>query len=212
MSNARLVANLLDHVYELKYERYVLQHGEPMLYVGSADGSIKGFKFNPVSGGLTASGPAESVRGMAMFMCVNPTGEFLYAVEAASHTDASDKGDGFIVIFKVMHSDGGRLKRIGRQRTAGDVPCHITLDKTGRFLLVANYGGANVASLPIGSDGMLGQPASICTIPDEGNACKAAGRHSRQDAPHPHSIVADPTNKFVFVCDLGMNIVQVRQA
>jgi 6-phosphogluconolactonase len=213
MASARLIDNLLDQVSALKCERYTLQHGTPMLYMGSADGSIKAFKFDPVTGSLKASnGCAQSVRGMAMFMCVDPTQNFLYAVEAASHTEGSDKGDGFIVVFKILHAEGGKLQRIGRQRTAGDVPCHVSLDHTGKFLLVANYSGANVASLAIGSDGLLGEPISVCQIKDEKGVCKEEGRHSRQEAPHPHQIVVDPANKFAFVCDLGFNIVQVQYA
>ena len=53
----------------------------------------------------------------------------------------------------------GELTRLNQESTVGDGPCHLVVDATGKNVLVANYGGGNVAVLPIGPDGKLG-PAS----------------------------------------------------
>jgi hypothetical protein len=87
--------------------------------------------------------------------------------------------------------------------------CHISLDRTGRWLFVANYSGGNVAVLPVlGVDGRLGKPEEYATAPGkhEGESASSdwgSGYEARQEQAHPHGIFADPGNKFVHVADLG---------
>src|SRR5262249_4297381 len=86
----------------------------------------------------------------------------------------------------------------------GTDPCHISLDRTGKYILVANYSGGNVAVLPVAADGQLGQASSV--MQDEG----AVGPdHDRQDKAHAHWIEASARNRFVYVADLGLDRVLV---
>ena len=43
----------------------------------------------------------------------------------------------------------GQLKLLNRQHSEGRGPCHVSVDRSGRVVLVANYGSGSVASLPI---------------------------------------------------------------
>ena len=66
---------------------------------------------------------------------------------------------------------------------------------------MANYHGGGVAVLPIRADGTLGSATSI--VLHHGSSVNK----SRQTGPHPHAIDVDPTNRFVFVPDLGLDKV-----
>ena len=54
-----------------------------------------------------------------------------------------------------------KLTELNVQATRGAGPCHLVLDKTGRFLAVANYGGGNYSLLPVSADGRLQAAVSV---------------------------------------------------
>ena len=75
----------------------------------------------------------------------------------------------------------------------------MSVDRAGRTVLVANYGGGSVASLPIGADGSLGPAASV--IVHQGSSVHP----KRQTKPYAHSINMDPSNTFAYAADLGVD-------
>jgi 6-phosphogluconolactonase len=79
----------------------------------------------------------------------------------------------------------------------------VTVDKTGRCVLVANYGTGSVAALPILEDGSLGKAKSA--IQHEGSSVDPR----RQSGPHAHSFNVSPDNRFAVACDLGLDKVLV---
>jgi 6-phosphogluconolactonase len=83
---------------------------------------------------------------------------------------------------------------------AAQPPSHLAVDATGRTLLAANYREGFVAAIPISPDGSLGTP----------NITKHSGKGTdpkRQEAPHVHSVTISPDNRYVAVCDLGLDQV-----
>lgn len=93
------------------------------------------------------------------------------------------------------------LERLGQgQSTGGNNPCHATVDPSGRWLLVANYGdgdggGASVAVLPIGEDGQLAPAVEVFKLTGSGPD------PDRQSGPHAHQVVCREGR--VLVVDLG---------
>ncbi len=86
----------------------------------------------------------------------------------------------------------------------GADPCYIALDRTGKYLLVANYTGGNVAVLPLLPDGRIGDASSV--LKDAG----ALGpNRERQEAPHAHWIEVSARNRFAYVADLGLDLVLI---
>jgi 6-phosphogluconolactonase len=83
----------------------------------------------------------------------------------------------------------------------GTGPCHLVLDQARRNLLVANYGSGSVAVLPVGSDGRLGAATEV--VQHTGRSVNP----DRQRGPHAHCVTLDLANRFVFVCDLGLDKV-----
>ena len=72
------------------------------------------------------------------------------------------------------------------------------VDRDGKHVLAANYGGGSVCALPIKADGSL-DPASAF-VQHQGKSVNP----QRQEAPHAHSINLDPAGKFAFAADLGL--------
>src|SRR3954447_17512413 len=94
---------------------------------------------------------------------------------------------------------GGKLKLINQRPSMGVRPCHIALDKDGKSLIVANYDSGSVAVLPVAADGRLSDATSV--IQHTGKSVHP----QRQAGPHAHCVTLDPANRFVFVCDLGLD-------
>ncbi len=86
----------------------------------------------------------------------------------------------------------------------GAGPCYIALDKTGKYVLVANYPGGNVAVFPIHADGRLGESSAV--LQDIGTLGPVK---ERQEAPHGHWIEASAHTRFVYVSDLGLDRVLI---
>lgn len=158
------------------------QKGSDGLYV---------YKFNTQTGDLTAVGSAKGVKNPT-FLDVAPNQKFVYAV--------GETEDGSVNAFS-FDNKTGKLTPINSQSAGGSGPCHISLDKTGKWALVGNYGGGSVSVLPIEKNGSLGAP--IQTIKHEGKSINT----SRQEKPHVHSVNVAPNNTDIFVPDLGIDKV-----
>ncbi len=101
--------------------------------------------------------------------------------------------------------NAGRLTRLGSQPTTGSGPCYVSIDQTGRVALVAHYASGNVVSLPLDPHGQL---APISRL----NQHSGTGpKTDRQEGPHAHCIVPDPSNRFACAVDLGIDQVLIYQ-
>jgi len=125
------------------------------------------------------------------YLALAPSGRFLYAVNELSE-------DGGVSAFSVEPATG-RLRLLNSVASGGAHPAHVSVDPSGRWVLVANYTGGTIATLPIQDDGSLGVAAHI--VRHEGRGPNPA----RQEGPHPHMIVTDPNGAFVLVPDLGLD-------
>ncbi|HEY2841598.1 MAG TPA: lactonase family protein [Pirellulales bacterium] len=130
------------------------------------------------------------------FVAIHPNRRFLYAVGEVS--DLGGKQVGGVTAFAIDPKSGD-LKKLNQKSSGGGGPCHLSVDATGKCVVVANYGGGSVASLPIKPDGSLGEAASF--IQHKGSSVDPA----RQKEPHAHSANFDPANRFAIVADLGLD-------
>ncbi len=132
------------------------------------------------------------------FLALHPSGRFLYAIdERADPVKTPGRG----VSAYALEPTTGALTLLNQQGVGGPGPCHLSVDADGKCVLVANYGGGSVASLPLGADGKLGAVKSF--IQHTGSSVNAA----RQKEPHAHGIVVSPDNRYAFVPDLGIDKV-----
>jgi 6-phosphogluconolactonase len=139
---------------------------------------------------------ASAVGANPSFLALHPRRRALYAVSEVG--DFGGRPTGAVGAF-ALAADGA-LTPLGTPRaTHGGAPCHVSLDRTGRFALVANYGGGSVAVLPIGDDGALGEATAV--VQHRGSGPDAA----RQQGPHAHWIMTDPSNRWALATDLGID-------
>ena len=177
-----------------------LQAEQFTVYVGTytAPNASKGiykFNFDNSTGVATAPELAAEVESPS-FVAVHPNGRFLYCVnETASF---AGKKQGAVSAFSINPTTRA-LAALNQQPSVGDGPCHINVDRAGKNVLIANYGGGSIACLPIDGDGGL-KPASTF-IQHTGSSANP----NRQKEPHAHSINLDKSGKYAFVCDLGLD-------
>jgi len=173
------------------------------VYVGTyTDKDSKGiyaFGFDPTTG---ESGPVELAAESASpsFLAVDPSATHLYVVNELDVFDGSMTGA--ISVFAI-DTPSGKLKLLQQVSSAGAAPAHLSLDKSGHYVLVANYSGGNIAVFPIEKDGKLGQRSAF--VQSTGSSVNK----DRQATPHAHEIVASSDNHLVFVPDLGTDELMI---
>src|SRR6267143_3131497 len=146
------------------------------VYVSNAeDGEIGAYSMQ-ADGALKPLARTQAAK-VVMPMAVSPNRRVLYAASRSRpytvHVYAIDPGS-------------GALKPLSSAPLADTFP-YISLDRNGRFLFGASYGGHLVSVNAVGGDGrVLAEPLQMITV----------GRNA-------HSILVDATNRFVYVPNLG---------
>jgi 6-phosphogluconolactonase len=166
-------------------------------YTGGKSKGIYLAELDTATGTLTSKGLAAETSNPS-FLAIHPSHKFLVAVGEIANFGG--KKEGAASSFTI-EPKSGKLTLINQESSKGGGPCHVSIDKTGKNALVANYGGGSVACIPIGDDGKLAPASAFIqhtgTGPDK----------SRQQGPHAHSINLDPANRFAVAADLGLDKV-----
>lgn len=168
-------------------------------YTNAHSQGIYAFRFDDRTGALTPLGLAAATPSPS-FVIASADGRFVFAVNELSSYEGQASGS--VTSFAVDRATG-KLTALSTQASKGTSPCHLALDRTGRFLAVANYSSGTVAVLPVAVDGTLGPAIEV--IADQGKGPNA----SRQEGPHAHEVVFSRDNRFLIVLDLGNDHVEV---
>jgi 6-phosphogluconolactonase len=152
---------------------------------------IYAWRFQPATGKLTSLGLAVETTSPS-YLAVHPSQRFLYAV--------NEVGQGTVSAFEIEEATG-KLKPLNQVPSKGSGPCHLSTDRSGKWLYVANYNNGSVAAFPIHDDGSLGEASAF--IQHAGSSVNP----QRQKGPHAHDAVLAPDNRYVFVADLGLDQV-----
>src|SRR5947207_10846935 len=162
--------------------------GSYLIYVGTYTGptskGIYAYRFNAVTGKSASLGLVAETTNPS-FLVVDRTRRFLYAVNEVS--DYQGQKSGGVSAFAIDRKTG-RLTLLNEVASRGADPCYVTLDKTGKYVLVANYGGGSVAAFPVRKDGRLGEPSAFVQHTGRGHDPE------RQEAPHAHEIEVSKDN------------------
>lgn len=137
------------------------------------------------------------------FLALHPT--FPKALYSVGLIQKGGEKKPVVASFEIQPT--GELKLLNHQSSQGAGPCHLSLNKQGKALVVANYGGGNIASFPVfpfaggnsKNDLQIGPLASA--IQHRG----ASVNPKRQESPHAHSINVDPSGRFAVAADLGLD-------
>jgi 6-phosphogluconolactonase len=167
------------------------------VYIGTQDsGTGSGFQiaeFDSGSGVLSRPKLIEAARDPSIFL-FNADGTRLYTCNSRTPGGLS---------AYVVNRHTGALSLQNAVIAEGRGPSHVSLDRTGRFVLDANYGGGYVEVFAIRDDGGIGSRTAVA---------HHTGRSvdpERQTRPYAHAIKTDPTNRFALACDLGTDQIVV---
>jgi 6-phosphogluconolactonase len=179
------------------------KRGTQMVYAGTyTQGKSKGIyllELDMETGALTVAGSGPQVVNPS-FLAIHPNRRFLYACNETG--DFEGQKSGAVSAFAIA-PETGQLTLLNRQASRGTAPCHLTVDREGKHVLVANYSSGSVAVLPILPDGKLGPATGF--VQHEGHGPNPA----RQEGPHAHSINLDAANRFAVAADLGLDKLMV---
>ena len=164
-------------------------------YTGKGSKGIYACRFRPSTGKLTpVELAAETVS--PSFLAVDPAQRYLFAANEIG--DYQNAKSGSVSSFSIDRHTG-KLSALNTVASRGSDPCHLTVDKSGNHVLVANYTGGSVAVLPVKADGMLGEASDFVQ-----HLGSSVNPH-RQHEPHAHDVVLTPNNRFAIVADLGLD-------
>jgi 6-phosphogluconolactonase len=96
-----------------------------------------------------------------------------------------------------------KLTLLNQQPSGGGDPSYVSLDPSGRYLMVANFLGGSVAVFALRPDGSIGRRTAF--IQHVGASLDPKDpRHA-----HAHSIRFDPSHRFALLADLGLDKIFV---
>ena len=162
------------------------EHGSKGIYV---------CEFDPSTGTLTPPGLAAATADPS-FLVVSPDRRFLYAINETDHFNGQPAGG--VSAFSIAPATG-KLTLLNQVSSLAPGPAYITLDRSGHYVLVANYDEGSVAVYRIMPDGKIGD--STAFVRHYGSSVNA----ERQKGPHAHSIAMSSDNRFAIVADLGLD-------
>jgi 6-phosphogluconolactonase len=177
------------------------QSPKEILYVGTF--SVRGsegiyvFEFdrNDASVKLiqTVSGPESPT-----FLEIHPSGKFLYSVNRGGVHGASNAGS---IHGYSIDPVSGKLTAINSKSSFGLGPCHVAIEREGKFAYVSHYNEGTLAVYSLLKDGSIG------VLVDSIRYLGKGPNLERQQSPHIHSATFSPNNRFVVVADLGTDKV-----
>ncbi|HET7545490.1 MAG TPA: lactonase family protein [Polyangiaceae bacterium] len=151
----------------------------PYVYVGSTNGQISIFTLDAALGKLTLL-KSVAAGNYPSFLAFDPSFAHLYAV---------NESDAKVASFAV-DSKTGDLTFLNRVSSGGAGPAFVTVDRSGKFVLIANYEGGTTRILQVRPDGTLG-----------------ASTDDQSPGKNSHMILTDPKNRFAFVINKGSDTI-----
>ncbi|WP_447889532.1 lactonase family protein [Serratia fonticola] len=179
-------------------------------YIGTYNPNGEGvyrMQVDAKTGALSAKTLVSSLPNPAQLV-TDAKGQTLYV--ASEVADFNGTQHGGIVAYRINPQDGS-LTPLNQVDSQGAGPVYLSLTPDGRHLLVANYVSGSVAAFPIDSEGKLGAASSVQQDVGPAGAAKPVAAVegsfaiSDHNGPHAHMIASDPSGKFVFSTDLGLD-------
>jgi 6-phosphogluconolactonase (cycloisomerase 2 family) len=195
--------------------------GDVLAYIGTYTPNGQGIhvrRVDPTTGNLIRV--TEFLSGVnPSWIAFNPAKTFLYTANEIDNFNGTKAGS---VSAYAVNRANGDLTLLNTVSSQGAGPAHLSVDPSGKWVLVANYGEGNVAVLPVQGDGSLSNATDVKNDADACGATKCAvgPKHAQKanawsyansghDAPHAHMIATDPGGNFAIVNDLGLDLTIV---
>ncbi|WP_250518385.1 beta-propeller fold lactonase family protein [Caballeronia sp. ATUFL_M1_KS5A] len=183
------------------------------------------FRFEAQSGELT--NPLSAFDDISVgAMAIDATRRILYCTNETMTPPGKVAGGGGQVCAFSIDPMSGSLTELCRVPSYGSLPSYLTLDSSGRYLLVTNHTGrwpvtkirssgsgdfhidvqyddATTILFPIAPDGSIGKPCDVHV--HDGTA----GPLAKQTHSQPHSVVRAPNDDLFVVCDKGCDEIRM---
>ncbi|MBV9948833.1 MAG: lactonase family protein [Myxococcales bacterium] len=158
-------------------------NGTLLAYASGYGPTLAIFAVDRASGALRKTADVPSFGPAPSFLAVNAPVTNLYALDEGT--------PGRVGAYRIEPGSGA-LRFLGAESSGGAGPAHLSLDATGRYVLVANYGDGTISVLPVRTDrdGALGAPLQTLSV-----------------GAQAHMILTDPSNRYVFVPCKGADYV-----
>jgi 6-phosphogluconolactonase len=169
-------------------------------YAKESNEGIYSLRLDLGSGAITVESAVNGITNPSYLVIDRIRGR-LFSVNEVSEFEG--KAVGAVTAF-ALYPETGKLRLVNSRATGGPGPCYVSIDSTGRFVLVANYTGGSVAVLPVQDDGSLGEASDF--VQHTGSSVTP-----RQEGPHAHCVVLASNDRFAYVADLGLDRVMIYQ-
>lgn len=144
-----------------------------------------------------STGSTQYVRSVkhpnASYMVSTPDQQYLYVLSEENQTGS--------VTSYAVDKVTGNLQLLNKQNIIGQGPCYVSYHIPSKTVYTANYSSGSVTVFKTNADGSL-KPASQHVV-YSGSSINA----SRQEKPHAHCAVVSPDNQYLYVSDLGTDII-----
>ena len=158
-------------------------------------------------------------------LCVTADGKYAYSTDERKDRDGYHGTGGGICAYR-LHEDG-TIELINAVSSAGAYPAYCCVDSKSRFVFAVNHGNheevvtrsvkyedgtsgcervfdeGSIGLFPIQPDGSIGRCSELVGFNGHGTV------EWFQWTPHPHSVMLDPTEKFVLVGDKGTDLIRI---
>ncbi len=129
------------------------------------------------------------------FLTISKDEKYIYAI-----SDARKGGNSEVVAYH-FNKESGELTALNKQTEKGSGACYINVDSKNKWVFIANYASGNLSALAIRKDGELDTVKQF--FQDTGKSINP----TRQKEVHVHAAVFSPDEKYLFVTDLGNDII-----
>jgi 6-phosphogluconolactonase len=130
------------------------------------------------------------------FLAFHPSGRFLFSTSEGLTSDRAA-----VASFGIDPTTGD-LTPLSRQPSGGGEPCHLCVDPSGSFVVVANHEDGTVAVFPVDADGRLAPFSDL-------RQHAGSGPGPTQTGPHAHHVTFDPAGERLLVTDKGIDQVVI---
>ena len=179
-----------------------VHHSRPYGFGESRSKGIYVSRFHAATGELSEPELAAEISNPS-FLTVSPNHRFLYAISEDPLSVGPPLDHSSYVSAFAIDSATGKLRLLNTVPASGTSTCFISMDKTGKYVMMANFGSGSVTVVRVKKDGSLGELTSF--IQDVGQSVDTR----IQFEPHPHSILVSPDNRYAIVSDLGTDKVMI---
>ena len=154
------------------------------------------YQLNNETGKLTKITSAKGIVNPS-YLTISPDGKYIY-----TSSESKIENGGTVSAFR-FDKENKTLTYLNHQKSGGENPVYLSLHKSGKWLVNANYTDASISVYPILNNGEIDSLAQLLKF-SEGSINPV-----RQTKSHIHSAVFSPDFSSVFFSDLGADKIRI---